>query len=416
MKIADSSRTIIYGDRVILMNRNTGSWLKISKECFNILNEAIENKLTRTELLESFQDTEDREYFKRILVQLDALDFLKSTSDSRTLREISFSLTRRCNLQCTHCIVDAPNESTSEYLNTAEVIQILDKMIASNPNNITLTGGEPLLRKDFFEILAYLRMKFDGNITLMTNATLINKRNAGVLSKSIDTFCISIDGVDESSVSIVRGSGVYDKTVASIKLLRTLGHEKISLSMVLTENNHRLVGAFYELNKQLGTKPMLRALSLTGRAGQYRDLLTSFKEDRPSQLADDRDGVKENTISDSTGCSCTAGIDQITINYNGDVFPCDLFMDPQFKIGNINEIEDLNQFIRSQQDNGAAHSCVSPYEPDSHPLCKECPVNLFCWRCPHDLYRLESHSEAFKSRCQSIKPYLMKKIWEQEVI
>ncbi|PZD93996.1 hypothetical protein DNH61_21155 [Paenibacillus sambharensis] len=123
MKISDSSRTLFHGDRVILMNRKTGAWLKISKECFDILEVALEQHLTRDELLNRFQEAQDRQYFNGLLAKLDELGYWE-IPHSPHLREVSFSLTQRCNLQCTHCIVDALNTSTSDCLSTADIINI----------------------------------------------------------------------------------------------------------------------------------------------------------------------------------------------------------------------------------------------------------------------------------------------------
>ena len=85
----------------------------------------------------------------------------------------------------------------TQLKHTQEWTGIIDKIVDIEPGGIVLTGGEPLLRKDFFEIIRYLRSKYNGKVALATNATLINDDNVKLLAELIDKFDISIDGVDE---------------------------------------------------------------------------------------------------------------------------------------------------------------------------------------------------------------------------
>lgn len=120
---------------------------------------------------------------------------------------------------------------------------------------ITLSGGEPLLRGDFKELLKYLKNNYNGHIGISTNGTLITNSNAELLVKYADQIDISVDGVDEETCSIVRGKGVFEKVIKSIKILQDKGFSNISLSMVFSDKNEYLEPSFLELNKKLGTTP-----------------------------------------------------------------------------------------------------------------------------------------------------------------
>lgn len=107
----------------------------------------------------------------------------------------------------------------------------------------------------------------------MTNGTLITPKNVKEIVSQIDSIDISLDGADEESCAVIRGKGVFEKVVSSIKLLQSHGFSKISISMVLSANNVRYTKQFMELNESLNTTPMLRALSYEGRAKENKDIL-----------------------------------------------------------------------------------------------------------------------------------------------
>src|SRR5207244_9437757 len=95
---------------------------------------------------------------------------------ARTVRKrlplsVHFDLTYRCNERCVHCYLD--HEDHGE-MTTAEVKDVLDQLASSGTLFLTFSGGELLLRKDFFELLAYARrLQFD--VKIKTNAILIKE-------------------------------------------------------------------------------------------------------------------------------------------------------------------------------------------------------------------------------------------------
>ena len=93
---------------------------------------------------------------------------------------ISWNLTKRCNLNCSHCYLDADFRGglKTDELNTEECFRVIDQIAEVNPNAfLILTGGEPLLRPDIYEIIRYAAdRKF--MVVLGTNGTMINRVNA----------------------------------------------------------------------------------------------------------------------------------------------------------------------------------------------------------------------------------------------
>ncbi|QUL56256.1 radical SAM protein [Paenibacillus tritici] len=410
MNLSENCKILFNTNRVVILNRENGAWMRISKECYDILEESIRNNESQEELLMRLYDDEDRTYFKKILDKLDALGVLDPEHKKWGVNDVSIYLTNRCNLKCSHCIVDASTINECDKYNTEEIYRIIDKVSKTHPKNITFSGGEVMVRKDFFDIIEYAKRSFDGEITIMTNGTLINEQNIKKLVKNVNYISISMDGIDEDSCSIIRGKGVFSKVMRSISLLHNENFHRISLSMVLTKNNENLINGFFELNKRLNTKPMLRALAIEGRAKKNVNSLMKNPNVVSNPVFSDTQEPK-----DKVGCSCKAGITEFTIDCNGDIYPCDLFVEKSFKLGSVDEFEDLTLLFNNTQ-NSCIHPILSDYNPENYLACKDCDVNYFCWRCPHDLYSLKDDITAFTERCEFMKPRLRKVIWAEEAI
>ena len=402
IRFSNMAKFMFNEDQAIIFNRLNGQWIKVPKQCYDILELCNKEGLSWSALSESLADDEDREYMKQLIKLLDSMNCLYN-DDEKIIENISFAITHRCNLKCIHCMVNAAfGQSDKEHFDTKTICAFLDKIVAANPKNITLTGGEPLLRSDFLTILGYLRSIYNGKITLMTNGTLITPKNVKEIVSQIDSIDISLDGADEESCAVIRGKGVFEKVVSSIKLLQSHGFSKISISMVLSANNVRYTKQFMELNESLNTTPMLRALSYEGRAKENKDILDNVVTTEFLRQEDKK------TNSECRTCCCTAGYNQITIEANGDIFPCNLFVEPEFRLGTMSEIDDLRKLFYTN-DGFFVCPCVQKFEPSEFEPCKNCNINYFCWSCVYPMYKIDE--KELKERC-AYKKEILKNIWK----
>lgn len=140
-------------------------------------------------------------------------------------------------------------------MNTENWKKAINQVLILNPKEINLTGGEPLIRSDFCEILEYLRGNYKGAITLSTNALLLNDRLMEIIKKNVDGVSVSLDGFDSYSCTKVRGEGIYDRVIAGIKKLKEAGMEKVSVSMLETKYTYGHDQDFYKLCEELDVKP-----------------------------------------------------------------------------------------------------------------------------------------------------------------
>ena len=149
---------------------------------------------------------------------------------------VIWNLIRRCNLTCMHCYsisadIDFPGELT-----TAEVFSVMDDLKSFGVPALILSGGEPLIRKDLFEIAG--RAKSMGFYTaLSSNGTLIDAPLAArIRDTGFDYVGISLDGLEATHDKFRRSKGAFSKSLAALRGLRDLG-VKVGVRFTLTENN-----------------------------------------------------------------------------------------------------------------------------------------------------------------------------------
>lgn len=411
LKFSNNTKVISNKNKVVLGNIYTGQWIRIPKLVFDIFNTGIDNNLTLEKLKDYLYDDSDRVYIDKIHSELCKIGIIESRCSESTNKNksILFEITNRCNLKCTHCCIDA-DELTSDKveLSMYEVKKSLDKIISWNPESITITGGEPLIRSDLFELLKYLRFNYKGQICLSTNGTLINKKNAQILIDTIDQIDISIDGLNEETCSIVRGKGVFNKVIDSVRLLQDLDFKNIHISMVFGNKNSHLKYEFINFNKNLGTFPVIRDFKPVGRG---RDNKHIFYDKEESESILDREFVSGQFRKTFNICSCTAGKNEFFIRYNGDIHPCQAFFNKEYLIDNITKIESLYDLKSNDSKYECAYNNLKLATTLDNVKCKDCNVRLFCWPCPSEVESIIKNKECFEETCKEIKPILYKEIW-----
>lgn len=406
---ASNMKKLERNNRVVLTNTDTGNWIKISKESFEILDEAVSENLNIEQVIGSFETIEDQIYIEQLIKKLEELNVWESKEiKEQQLGQVYFLLTHRCNLHCIHCSMNAAQSISEDYLNTEKIIEALKEIIRLKPNQIVLSGGEPLFREDFFNILDFLSDKYDGEITVMTNGTLISEKNVDFLVKRITSIDISVDGINEQTCSEIRGKGVFSKVMRAIELLHSRSFTAISLSMVFGNHNYYLLPNFYELNRKLGTKPIPRAFSPIGRGEDSKDIFNQVSKKQLNEFSQDK---MQDTLK---SCTCGACKKEICIDYKGDIYPCVLLVKEKYRLGNIFCQDEVSAI--SDRERLEALSSFKNFEklyPDKIENCKKCDVNLFCWTCLHfaDIYR---DTDDFQERCRAKREALGKLIWDME--
>jgi heme d1 biosynthesis radical SAM protein NirJ len=149
---------------------------------------------------------------------------------------VIWNLVRRCNLACVHCYsisadVDFPGE-----LSTSEALSVMQDLKDFGVPALVLSGGEPLVRKDLFELAAHAK-RLGLFAALSTNGTLIDAPTAlRIRDTGFDYVGISLDGLRETHDRFRRKAGSFEKSLAALRLLRDLG-VKVGVRYTLMRDN-----------------------------------------------------------------------------------------------------------------------------------------------------------------------------------
>ncbi len=212
---------------------------------------------------------------------------------SPACRLIAWEVTRSCNLACKHCRAEAHPEPYPGELDTAEAKALIDTFPEVGNPIIIFTGGDPMMRPDVYELIAYatakgLRCVFSPNGTLVDPANARRLKEAGVQRCSI-----SIDGPDAASHDVFRGvPGAFDASMRGIEFLKAAGLE-FQINTTVTRDNLTQFKKIFDLCERIGSKawhifllvPVGRAAEIDEQvisAAQYEEVLHWFYDFRKS--------------------------------------------------------------------------------------------------------------------------------------
>jgi heme b synthase len=176
----------------------------------------------------------------------------KKESKDAVLRLVAWETTRNCNLSCIHCRASATQGPYDGELDTEAGFRILDQMAELGEPIVILTGGEPLLRQDIFELAAYGTSK-GLRMVMAPNGTLINKTNAEQMAASgIQRISISLDGATAGKHDAFRKvKGAYKGALQGIEHAKSAGIE-FQINTTITRTNLDEIPKIQELAVNLG--------------------------------------------------------------------------------------------------------------------------------------------------------------------
>lgn len=189
---------------------------------------------------------------------------------------ISWNTTYRCNLRCSHCYLDtnALTKQSANELSTREGFTLIDQMAELNPNLLLiLTGGEPLLRRDIYDLASYASQK-GMMIVLGTNGNLIDDDNAKKLKTSgVTGIGISLDSTIPKYHDVFRGiPGTWDDTLNGIEACKRQGID-FQIQTTVTKDNFDKIPDIIEFAYNIGAKVFnLFFLVCTGKGQELTDI------------------------------------------------------------------------------------------------------------------------------------------------
>ncbi len=281
------------------------------------------------------------------------------------LRVISWNVTRRCNLSCAHCYLPAITTAGRDTavrppeLPTGEAVRLIDQIARVNSGAmLILSGGEPLLREDLFELSAFAARR-GMTVVLGSNGLLIDDSAVSRMKQDgVSGISISLDSLDPAIHDAARScTGAWEKAVSAIRRC-SAGGLSVQVNTVVTARNANSFPALAEFSRGLGAKvwsPFF--LVCTGRGEELTDLsppqyeralleiVTLQKKhagimvrtrSAPTirRVLQERDPESVLLMMDSG--RCLAGLSYCRITPEGDVTPCPYLPVPA---GNVREKE-----------------------------------------------------------------------------
>ena len=256
-----------------------------------------------------------------------------------------------CNLSCSHCFAgELPRNQ--DPLSLAQIDGLFGELASMGAFRLGLTGGEPLLRKDLFEIIDQ-SIAHGLHPCVTTNGLLITEEIAKAFGqRELLWLNVSLDGASASSNDLVRGIGVYQGVRQKLKLLAR--HSRFTLAFTVMRNNLEEIEACAQLAREVGAHTaVFRPLYPVGIAQQNLQLMPTMEEYsqallRLEQSVGPAGGAlsaidpfspqhrAEGQAKVFSGAGCGAGHLIASVSVQGDVNPCS-FLGPGQNAGNIKE-------------------------------------------------------------------------------
>jgi len=205
-------------------------------------------------------------------------DFVHDLSKGKIIPPyyVLWDCTRRCNLNCAHC--GATKEKYARELSTVDIMGLVDQLAAFKVNFFAATGGEPLMRKDLLEIMAYASGKGIGT-GFATNGFFIDKATAKRIKEAgIYSVQVSLDGTEEIHNGIRGNNESFRRATDAIRFLKDEKVELVTAATTVTPMNLSVIGGLKDVLVGLGVKEWRICLVMPiGRAEKKKLMLSPME-------------------------------------------------------------------------------------------------------------------------------------------
>lgn len=166
---------------------------------------------------------------------------------------VVWNFTYKCNLACKHCYLDASNQFGDE-LSTNEALMVVDQIAKAGTTSLAFSGGEPLMRRDFFEVAKHA-VDSGLYVSLATNGTLLTQKNVETLKEiGVHFVEVSVDGACAETHDSFRGiNGAFKKTIEGASKCAKEGI-CTCFAVTATKNNVDEIPALLDLAKEVGAR------------------------------------------------------------------------------------------------------------------------------------------------------------------
>jgi 12,18-didecarboxysiroheme deacetylase len=229
---------------------------------------------------------------KLYLGAVEEADVLRYGADSRRLPShllqfsrdkkpvVVFNATRRCNLKCIHCYSESENKNYTGELSTDEARSLIDDLAEFGAPVILFSGGEPLMRPDLEDLIAYA-VGHGMRAVISTNGTLITEDRAARLKDlGLSYVGVSLDGLEATHDSFRKVAGTFAKAMSGVRNCMAQGM-KVGLRFTINKLNAYEIGAIFDLMEaERIPRVCFYHLVVSGRGAGIREMMLSHEETR----------------------------------------------------------------------------------------------------------------------------------------
>jgi radical SAM protein with 4Fe4S-binding SPASM domain len=294
-------------------------------------------------------------------------------------------ITHACNVDCEHCYLDLVPDKKIGVLSLDEWKRILKELKDAGTLYLTISGGEILVRRDWFEIASHAR-RLGFALKLFTNGTLIDDDAADKMAslRLLQVEISLLGGIAATHDAIARRRGAFDKTIAGVKRLRARG-VKVVLKCTAMEKNAEEIGVIETLAAELGCQFNVYFMVTPKNNGSTAPkelvatddaLLRAAK--RVEELAGNRAPGSCGTLDarreeKRTETPCAAGRRTCHVGPTGNLFPCTQWVEP---VGSLRETSFADLWSTSAELERIRSTRVGDF-----PVCTRCELLSICNPC-----------------------------------
>ncbi len=331
-------------------------------------------------------------------------------------------MTARCNLKCPYCY----NQDNRSHLWNSPIgsyeqfADLIAEAAELGFREVKFTGGEALLNRDTLRLARYARSK-GLYVNLLTNGTLIDESNAHEIVEVVTSVSLSLDSAHPEEHDVVRGQDTWEKVLQAIRLLRAAGLQFLHLNSVVTPVNRDSIVEFLEFawDELKAQKVTLAPTGMdvpdpTGKWGAKEHMLSSedmWKVYDSQKKFQNRKALEQPPIVSRNSLrrtQCGVGNGLVSVDSNGDLYPCQTMHSPELRCGNVFETS-LSEVLDTS---GLLHS-LRNMTVDLLEDCPTCPMRYVCsGGCRMEAYTREGRLDARnRDLCPLFFTRALDKLW-----
>ncbi|MBS5965557.1 MAG: radical SAM protein [Finegoldia magna] len=332
---------------------------------------------------------------------IEKLRSIKSKDEESKIDSLKLIMANSCNMNCKYCYAEGGNYGRKNGLMKKEVAYKVVEFVNRNGiKNVCFFGGEPLLA---FESIKFIcsHLKDKVNYLIQTNGTILNDEIIELLKKYKFSVTVSIDGnkeINDKNRIFVNGKGTYDVIAENIDKMLDNGINISVLEGTITKNTNR-IESFSNIEKFLKNRfkgPLVQLEKDLNYNDIYDDrekeyygsldeIVKKFDKRIINNLGDYKDPIDHIISQKYQSYFCGAGSEQFTVDINGDVYICPMFMNKHnSNKTNFNICRD--QFVDLTE-------YTKKYKKSNIKKCEKCVAKFNCSRC------IAVDNEVIENRC-----------------